>query len=777
MKKLLLVLFFAVIYTPLLHAQTTTIGILVDKYSDKSEPLLKKLRTEIKAVVGQNTKLVFKDVLKNNFDQEKAKANYQNFLKNDTDIILSFGAINNLMLSNLKEFKKPTIVFGSVNNDFIDIPAHQLTSKINNITYLITHASYTDDLNVFKSLSNYKNIGIIIDDFLINSLPIKNLFDKHFSKDKTATYKLIPLSKTKNIDTEINNVDAIYLASGFYLNKTEFKHLISEINEKKLPSFSAFGIRDVQKGILATNQPDTNIDQFFRRIALNIEAIISGTNASELPIHVDYKKKLTINHATADEIEFPLRYSMLASADFIEGNVSSKSDTSLSILDIMKGVVHQNLDLQNEQKNIDLTTQDVKTAKSNYLPDVKANLDASYLDPKTAVLSNGLNPEFSTSANATVSQLIYSENASANIHIQKELNNAQKEVYNTAELDGLLNASVAYFNALILKTNVSIQNRNLQVTKRNLELAKQNFEAGATSKADVLRFRSQLAQNTQQSINAGNELKQAYNTINQLLNTTISNKIDIKDAELSVGVFKNYKYQDFFELLDNPRTQASLIDFLVEEAKKNAPELKNIGHNINATQRNYKFNDTGRFIPTIALQGQYNYTFSQSGKGAAYPLNATTPPDGNYSIGLNVSLPIFQQNQRNINKKTAKIQLDQLTIQKKNTNLSLEKNVNDIVLNMVNQIANIEISKVSEETAKESLELTQNAYKNGAVPIIQLIDAQNNYFEAQQSRATANYNYLTTSMQLERSIGYFFLMHTESQNKEFVQKANQFILK
>ena len=89
---------------------------------------------------------------------------------------------------------------------------------------------------------------------------------------------------------------------------------------------------------------------FFRRIALNVEAIIAGTNASELPIFIDYKNKLTINHTTAKEIDFSLRYSLLAKADFIGGTNKIKSDISLSILDIMKDVVANNLTLRAERK-------------------------------------------------------------------------------------------------------------------------------------------------------------------------------------------------------------------------------------------------------------------------------------------------------------------------------------------------------------------------------------------------------------------------------------------
>jgi len=108
--------------------------------------------------------------------------------------------------------------------------------------------------------------------------------------------------------------------------------------------------------------------------------------------------------------------------------------------------------------------------------------------------------------------------------------------------------------------------------------------------------------------------------------------------------------------------------------------------------------------------------------------------------------------------------------------LNIERNVNDAVLNIINEIANIELSKVSEETAIESLDLTQSSYLNGAVPITQLLDAQRNYLQARLSKANATYNYLLNSMQLERYLGRYFLLYTEAENQEFIQRFGEFML-
>ena len=59
--------------------------------------------------------------------------------------------------------------------------------------------------------------------------------------------------------------------------------------------------------------------------------------------------------------------------------------------------------------------------------------------------------------------------------------------------------------------------------------------------------------------------------------------------------------------------------------------------------------------------------------------------------------------------------------------------------------------------------------------IIQLIDAQNNYLQAKLANAGATYNFLITAIQLERFIGYNFLLHTEAENLEFRNRFQQYL--
>ncbi len=768
----LLIIFLSVL--TLNGQKKVSIGILSDTLLESKSELLIDLQNEIIAVVGQDAEITFTELLANNHNSITAQKNYESLLANDTDIIIAFGIVNIKFLLNQNSYSKPLIIFGNVNSDFVALPRSKKTSGIDNLTYVITPYSHKKDLSAFNKICKYSNIGIIVDDFLPSVIDLEKEFNQIFVNEKTD-YTIIKISELLNERFTFKNIDAVYISGGFSLNDFDFNKIINKINSNKIPSFSAFGKDDVNNGVLASIQPENSKTIFFRRLALNIESIISGINASELPLKVDYTNRLSLNYDTAKEIGFPIRYSMLSDLDIVGGDNNVNKGETITIVDLINSVVSSNLGLNAEKKNIDLAEQEAKLSRSNFLPEIALGNTSTYIDPKIAEVSNGANPEFRNTGSLSLNQLIYSEEAASNNYIRKELTKAQTEQYNAIELDAVLNVSNAYFNSLGSIANARIQNQNLQLTKKNLEISKQNFSAGASGKSDVLRFRSQLAQNTQTLIEAGNDVQQNYYLLNQLMNRNISDAIQLEDAILGSGVFKQYSYDAFFNLIDNPDTQEKFIKFLVQEALVNSPELKNIGFNLNAVERNYKLNNWGRLVPTLGVQGQYNFDFIRSGKGRDVMTPFPQIPDQNYNLGLQLSLPIFQKNQRNINKQTAQISKDQLTIQKDEIVLNIEKNINDICLEVVNQFTRIEISKVSERAAKESLELTQTSYENGAVPVIQLIDAQNNYLQSQLASETANYSFLLSIIQLERSIGYFFLMHTAEENEDFINRMNQFI--
>lgn len=758
----------------LLNAQKSTfnIGFLLDNTNSEIEFLLDALEDEITAVVGEDAIVNFSksNRIVNNFDEAIANGNYDYYLNGDIDIIIAFGIVNNAIIYKRQNYPKPTIVFGSLSTELLE--GFELKTNIKNYTSIITTQSYREDLEYLIELAKPKQIGVVLEAGYLTSSQVKTIFNE-LGSELGFEPKLISFKKLEDITNNLDDIDALYLAGGYYLEDGEVRELAELLIEKKIPSFTANPIDDVENGILATNHDKSSLEQFFRRIALSVESIVNDTTTDELGVELEINKALTINYNTADRIGLPLKYSLIATTNFIGDPKKKVSNKTYNLVAVMQEAIIENLQLETFRQDIELTNKDFQLSKSEYLPDVSANAAGNYTDPSIAELGFGQTPEVQTIGNVRLDQLVFSNAANANITIQRALRDAQQESYNSEELNTIFSAAQAYFNALILKANVSIQNQNLALTKYNLKIAEENYEAGQAGKSDVLRFRSELAQNTQQMVEAVNLMEQSFYQLNFILNNPIDSKIDVEEAELLKGVFESYNYKQLGTFLDDPTLRLPFVKFLVQEAMNNAPELKALDYNLEATQRSERLFGAGRFLPSVALQGQYNYEFSRSGAGSSF-LGGLTRPRDFYTVGLNVTLPIFNQNKQNINQQIAEIQSEQLNVSKDNVKLNIEKNINDAVLEIINQISNIQLSKVFEETAKEALDLTQTSYASGAVNIVQLLDAQNNYLQAQLASANATYNYLLTMLQLERFLGTFFLLQTEEERNDFTRRFLEF---
>lgn len=777
MKKILMI-FFILFQWQYGYAQNNpvyTIGILTSSYSSEVAPLVEQLKERIVAVVGKEATIHFNEdyIRSGQLDLKEIEESYKACIGDpDIDIILAFGFLNNYLLMQKKEFPKPVVLYGAVNQDFINLPRERKTSGIDNLTYLITPESIKEDLNIFSEIYSYQNIGIIINNILIDYFPVKEILDLEFA-DKTATYTLIPVGdfEISEVNGKLDKVDAVYLTSLLHISDENFRKLVADINTRKLPSFSSLWGLDADSGLLLTRSSSYSLsyqaERFFRRIALVIEDIVMGKNPKDIPILVDYTKKLFFNVETSLQIDFPIRYSQLLSMEMVGDIRNLPFEKRYSLPEVINQVLEKNYGLKGDKENVELARKDLDLARSNYLPDLSASVQGTYIDPDLARVSNGSNPERSTGANITLLQLLFSEEVTADIAIQKQLSKATEQEFNAAQLDTVLEAAVAYFNTLIAKTNFIIQDENLRLTRKNFEIANQKYDAGQSTKLDVLRWKSEVAQATQNLVSTRHNLIKTFIALNEILTNPLDHRIDVEDADLTKGVFETYNYPTIYEFIDDPKLREKFVGFLVDEAKKNAPELKILDHNIKAAQRTSRLYSRLKYMPTITFQGQYNHTFSRDGKGTDYPVGFSEPPDGYYTAGAVVSLPIFQRNQLEINREKSLIQERQFRFQKENLELSLERNVRDIINSLVTRISNIQISKVSADAARESLNLTQTAYYNGAVSITSLIDAQNAYIETQEQQANATYNYLINFLQMERIIGYFFMLHTEEENQNF----------
>ena len=286
-----LILFFSAFsYT---QTQTYQVGYLLDQYSSEIQTLLDELSNEISVVVGEDATIVFskENQLNNNFSADQALKNYQTLLNNNTDIIIAFGVVNNDVISKLSSYEKPTIVFGALSQELREYKP--LATNIKNYTSLITSQSYTEDLKILQQLADPKIVGVAVERAFTENINVENAFNS-IGEALGMQMKIIPFSNLNDITSNLEGIDALYMAGGFYLENEEIKSLAQALIDKRLPSFTSNPVIDVQYGLLASNHNQSELNQFFRRIALTVESVVNGEELGSLSTVLESKKQLTV---------------------------------------------------------------------------------------------------------------------------------------------------------------------------------------------------------------------------------------------------------------------------------------------------------------------------------------------------------------------------------------------------------------------------------------------------------------------------------------------------
>ncbi|MEM9052599.1 MAG: hypothetical protein AAGC47_11140, partial [Bacteroidota bacterium] len=171
--------------------ETYRVGLLLDFRTTELEPLLQLLQEQVIAVVGEDANIIFseKNILVNNYDTNLAQSQYDQMINGDVDIIVAFGAVNNEVFSNVEDFEKPSILFGSVTSEFYDLDYDKKTSGRENFTYLLAPLTYEDDLKVLKDLTGFKKVGVAAEKGLVVILNFDQVFSK-IAADLGVEYKL-----------------------------------------------------------------------------------------------------------------------------------------------------------------------------------------------------------------------------------------------------------------------------------------------------------------------------------------------------------------------------------------------------------------------------------------------------------------------------------------------------------------------------------------------------------------------------------------------------------
>ena len=429
----------------------------------------------------------------------------------------------------------------------------------------------------------------------------------------------------------------------------------------------------------------------------------------------------------------------------------------------------QNQDLLAESYGVRVGLEEIARARANLFPQVGAALGQTTRRVSPSV-SAGVFAERSNDASITVDQLIYSDAASANLKIQKELQQARLASLDEFKLDVILAATTSYYSLLNARSQLQVQENNLRISKANLELAEDRVRLGSSSRADVYRWQAEVARAEVVVLNARATEEQAWDALNRLLHKPLGTRFAVKEASFAEPFVMTRA--EFDDLVTSPADYAIFSRFYIERALRQAPELKQLESQIAAKRRELVSQKRARWLPDFSIGGRYTSNLDQSGIGAG-PQAGQDLDD--WSVGVQATLPLFSGGLKKANVSRAMLELRQLEALRVSTEERIEEQTRIQLYAAQAAYGQIDLTAVAAEASQKNFELVSDAYASGTVSVIELLDAQDTSLDAAAASAESLYNFLSIIMALQRSVGgYDYLLSAEERSALAIEFRRSF---
>ncbi len=781
-KYIALALCLAFFQSATAQQKTVNVGIVIDGPWERNDEIQKMTKTEIIKLTEGEFDVRFPEdkIIAADWTLAGIRAAIDKSLTDpEVDFVIAMGVIASGEISNRGALPKPVIAPFVIDAELQGLPAKNGASGIANLNYLSLPSHIARDIKIFREIVPFTNITVLVNHLIDESIPQFNSRIKVALAPLKVQARLVPVEKS--IDSALrflnDNTEAVYLAPLMHIPPGDFDRLVAVLRQKKIPSFSTFGVENLKRGIMATLTHGF-FPKITRRIALNFQRILLGEKPEELPVSFAIGERLMINMEVARDIGVSPPFTILTEAELINEHRAHTART-LSLTGVMREAVDKNLDLQAEKKRLAAGNQQVRQALALLLPQISISSRAMLIDKDRAEASFGAQAQRTWQGSAVASQLIYSEKAWSNRAIQNHLQRMRTHELEQMRLNIAQEGANAFLNVLRAKTFERVQRENLRRTRSNLELAQVREAIGYSGRSEVFRWESEVALDRKDVIQANAQRNLAEIALNRVLHAPPEASFATREVDLNNPALATSRHE-LLDFMDDPVSFKRTRQFMVEEGLSSSPEIAILDAVIAAKQRELASANRAFWSPALALQADIGRIFKEGGAGTSSPaLSAEIPfsfpqaDKSNWSIALNLSLPLFEGGGRFAQKTRAGKELQALKADRQSVLEKIEQRIRSALHIAGASRAGIKLSSDAANAAQKNLELVTDAYTRGALSILDLLDAQNAALIAKLGAANAIYDFLIDLAEVERSSGKFYLFALTDERDAWIKRLQK----
>jgi len=329
------------------------------------------------------------------------------------------------------------------------------------------------------------------------------------------------------------------------------------------------------------------------------------------------------------------------------------------------------------------------------------------------------------------SQAIFNIQAWSRVQQAKASVKSAHADFNNAAQDLMIRVTQAYLDVLMAKDTLNFAQAKKRANKRQLDQAQQRFDVGVDTITSVYEAKAAYDQSIAQVISAENNQINRNENLRKITNQVYEHLSPLRNSTIPLI-----------------KPEPNNVDDWIASGLKQNYKLFAAKFNLQAARENIKVQTTGNW-PTLAVTGNGSATRNSSINSDFFvPANMQ-----NANIGLSMNFPAYQGGLTE--SQTRQAQFDFQT-----SSEQLEQTYRDVVVNsriafntIVDGISKVKADRQTVFSQQNSLESTEAQFLVGTRTMVDVVNAQQRLFEAQEQLASDQYRFIMAILNLKYLAG------------------------
>lgn len=422
----------------------------------------------------------------------------------------------------------------------------------------------------------------------------------------------------------------------------------------------------------------------------------------------------------------------------------------ISLEEAIEIALENNYQLKQAKNNLDLAEYRITSEKADFLPSISSNASYSTQKGQQFVQEKlAFTNLTSSSGRGSISANMPIFNGFENILSLRSVEKSKlssEETFKRAKENVIFQTATRYLTVLLNKQQLEDAKESLETSKTLLEQTKAQVEVGSRPSVDLYNQEAAVANDEFTIVQRENALKLAR------LQLIRSLQIDpLMEYEFNIPSF------DAESAKESSNMATYKVNDLINDALVNRSDIRSSEFTIESLEYQLQMSKNN-LLPSISGSASISSSYSDQARdpitrGDVSFNDQFFDQRVNKSVGISLSLPLFNNWNRMTQIQSAMVNLKNAELGLENTKLQVIQEVTQALNDFNSYTAQLTAAEKSLIASQKAFETQQERYNVGASTLIELSQAQTQYFNAQSAKTSALYNLIFQEKLLDYYVG------------------------